>query len=165
MEMVLRDRTERHGAPAPHSWTWPGSAVGKGGGKSDSGKGEGHGEWGKGDGKGEGNKGEWSRRDMKGTGKSGKGKIRTPRCEYCWRPLTYPSGHEQHQWLSLNCLSWQHYLRGGVSWEQARAMAMETKARREHMDYWAANDDGPPPHPEARSSGLTRKEDDEGDKR
>ena len=57
----------------------------------------------------------------------------------------------------LYCLTWQHYLRGGLTWDQARAMAMETKARREQMD-WFEVDDGPRAHPDARGSTEGRRD-------
>ena len=83
----------------------------------------------------------------KGWHKSQKG--RRIKCQFCWRPLSHPSGCDQHQWHNLNCLTWQYYLRGGCSWQQAEERAFHTKAARENYDPVSE-------HPEASGSGLRR---------
>ena len=66
-----------------------------------------------------------------GKGNKGMGKGRAV-CEFCWQPITnHQSGREQHQSYNLHCLQWQRYLRGGVTWTQARNWAMQVKMDRE----------------------------------
>ena len=69
-----------------------------------------------------------------GSGKGrGKGKWTSTRCPDCWRPLTaHPSGQDQHQWRSLQCLQWQHYLHGGVSWHSSRPRVAHEDRPGEH---------------------------------
>lgn len=58
---------------------------------------------------------------------------RATHCPYCWRPLTTASGADQHQYRSLNCLTWQRYLRGGVTWWETECETHEEKLRRERL--------------------------------
>ena len=83
----------------------------------------------------------------KGWHKGQKG--RRIKCQFCWRPLSHPSGCDQHQWRNLNCLTWQYYLRGGCSWREAEERAYHTKAARENYEPMSEN-------PDARGSGIRR---------
>eukprot|EP00435_Cladocopium_sp_Y103_P035302 s2802_g9.t1 len=83
----------------------------------------------------------------KGWHKGSKG--RKIKCQFCWRPLSHPSGCDQHQWHNLHCLTWQYYLRGGCTWREAEDRAAHTKAARENYEPESE-------HPDARGSGIRR---------
>lgn len=51
-------------------------------------------------------------------------------CRFCWRQIpTSGAGKEEHRSNSLTCLTWQRFLRGGVSWEEAQQSAQKAKQR------------------------------------
>ena len=56
----------------------------------------------------------------------------TQDCPICWNEVGHSrSALEQHQRTNLQCLQWQRFNRGGVSWNDAMASAVRRKARRE----------------------------------
>ena len=71
----------------------------------------------------------------KGKGES-KGRQARQRCPICWQRCgNYPHALVQHQRWSVQCLQWQHFRRGRLSWEDCYNAALATKDRREREAY------------------------------
>lgn len=66
-----------------------------------------------------------------------KGK-RTQECPHCWTPVAWTprgSGLSQHMWWNFECIAWQMYSQGEVSWDTALHRAHAVKSRREQEGW------------------------------
>ena len=76
---------------------------------------------------------------MPATRSKGKAKgKRTQDCPHCWTPVAWTprgSGLSQHMWWNVECIAWQIYSQGEVSWDNALHRAHAVKSRREQEGW------------------------------
>ena len=63
---------------------------------------------------------------------------RTQDCPHCWTPVAWTprgSGLSQHMWWNVECIAWQIYSQGEVSWDNALHRAHAVKSRREQEGW------------------------------
>lgn len=66
-------------------------------------------------------------------------------CRFCWRQIpTHGADKEEHRSNSLTCLTWQRFLRGGVSWGEAQQSAQKAKLRGSHLQSRTSSAVEPP---------------------